>query len=328
MTTTYGDISPAVAAKAAKQLLKRGQAYLCLDKFGQVKPFDPKSTKTQIFSRYEALDTTVNELQEGVTPDAKQLTRTDYPATIKQYGDLIEITDVVDDTHTDPVLMESVDILGQQSAEMLESVAFDILRAGTNVFYANGATRNAVNTAISLNLLRKVSRALKNQRARHLSRVLKSGVNYGSQAVEKAFICVCHTDLEHDIRNLPGFTKVADYGQMVPYEGEIGSVEDIRFITSPVYAPWEDAGGAKGAMKSNLGVNADVYPLLIIGEDAYGIMPFRGKDNAKVMVQNPNTPRGGDPLGQRGTVGWKAYRTACILNELWMCRIEAGVTDL
>ncbi len=43
------------------------------------------------------------------------------------------------------------------------------------------------------------------------------------------------------------------------------------------------------------------------------------------MVVNPK-PAAGDPLAQRGSVGWKAMQTAIILNDLWMARAEVAVT--
>ena len=43
------------------------------------------------------------------------------------------------------------------------------------------------------------------------------------------------------------------------------------------------------------------------------------------MVLNPNVPRGGDPLGQRGSAGWKASHAAVILNDAWMHRLEVAV---
>ena len=42
------------------------------------------------------------------------------------------------------------------------------------------------------------------------------------------------------------------------------------------------------------------------------------------MVLNPNVQYGGDPLGQRGSISWKAYRTAVILYDFWMCRVEVA----
>ncbi|MCD2476522.1 N4-gp56 family major capsid protein, partial [Staphylococcus aureus] len=72
----------------------------------------------------------------------------------------------------------------------------------------------------------------------------------------------------------------------------------------------------------------DVYPIVIVGQDAYGTVALKGATAITPMVLNPGTPRGGDPLGQRGTVGWKTYFTAIRLNEAWMARLEVAVTDL
>jgi N4-gp56 family major capsid protein len=43
------------------------------------------------------------------------------------------------------------------------------------------------------------------------------------------------------------------------------------------------------------------------------------------MVVNPK-PAPGDPLAQRGTVGWKAWQAAVILNDAWMARAEVAAT--
>jgi len=69
-----------------------------------------------------------------------------------------------------------------------------------------------------------------------------------------------------------------------------------------------------------------VYPLLIVARDAYAVVRLQGRQAAKVMVLNPNKPRGGDPLGQKGTVSWKTYYTAAILNEEWIARLECACT--
>lgn len=327
MTTTYGSISPRTAAYAAKELLKRAFPFLQFEKFGQARPLPSKSSKVIKFRRYEALSSAINALSEGVTPNAKDLTVTDVTATLGQYGDRVIISDVVQDTHEDPVLREAIDILGEQAAIMLEKVRFAVLNAGTNVFYSNGSARTDVNTAITLNAQRKVTRALKQQNARPITTVVKSSPNYGTDAVAPAFVGICHPDLEADIRNLAGFVPTERYGSFAPFEGEIGKVEDVRYVSSTVISSWADGGGAKGTMLSTTGVNADVYPVLYVGRDAYGIVPLKGKDAITPMVVNPQ-PSDSDPLAQRGHVGWKAYQTAVILNDLWMARLECAVTAL
>ena len=330
--TEYGDITPRVAVHAAKDMLKRGQPYLVLEKFGQAKPLPTRHSKVQKFRRYNALSLATSGLTEGVTPTAKQLSVTDVTATLSQYGDLVTITDVVQDTHEDPVLKEASEVLGEQAAQTIETIRFNVIKAGTTVQYANGDARNAVNTEMTLADQRKATRTLKRQSAKRLTSVVSSTTNYGTEAIPPSFIGLIHPDMETVIR---GFTKadgtsafvpVEKYGQLSPFESEIGKVEDVRYVTSTVFAPWEDEGATKGTMISTTGTDADVYPCMIIARDSYGIVPLKGKNSLIPSVINP-TPSKSDPLGQRGHVSWKAMQTAVILNDLWMVRIESAVTD-
>ena len=112
--SVFGDIQPRTAAFAAKELLKRGIPFMILEKFGQSKPLPGNSSKTMKFRRYNALDATPTALAEGITPASQQLTITDVTATLTQYGSRIQITDVILDTHEDPVLNESITLLGQR----------------------------------------------------------------------------------------------------------------------------------------------------------------------------------------------------------------------
>ncbi len=327
--TTYGDISPRTAAYASKEMLRRGIPNLVIENFGQAKPLPKNKTDSVKFRRYEALDPSPNSLSEGVTPTAQTLSSTDVTATLTQYGNLVQISDVIADTHEDPVLNESVDLLGEQQAQMLETVRFNTLKAGTNVMYANGSSRGDVNTPVSKNLLRGATRALKRQNASKITKVIRSTPSFETVNVAQSYIAFVHPDLENDIRELPGFTPVEQYGSLSPWEAEIGKTEDIRFLSSTIFQPWEGEGSATiEGMVSEGGDNVDVYPILVVAKDAYGLVPLKGKGAVTPSVVNPNNPSSADPLGQRGYVGWKAYHTAVILNDAWMIRLEVGATDL
>jgi len=324
--TEYGDISPRTAAFAERELLKRGLPHLVIEKFGQSKPIPTKSSKTIKFRRYNSLGLATTPLTEGVTPSSKQLSSTDVTATLSQYGDLVTITDVVQDTHQDPVLQETVEILGEQAAQTIETIRFNVLKAGSSVRYANGAARGSVNSPITLEQQRKVTRDLKRQNARPISKIVRSTPSYGTQPVAPSFVALVHPDMESDIRGLAGFVSTESYGQMTPYESEIGKVEDVRYIASTVFTPFGDAGGTKGAMISTTGTSADVYPVLFLARDAYGLVPLKGRSSITPTVVNPS-PSESDPLGQRGHIGWKSYSTTVILNDAYMVRLECAVTD-
>ena len=350
--TTYGDISPAVAAYSVVRMLKRAMPYLHLEKFGQTYPLPTNSTQTAKFRRYFLtgaagaagpdngggtngggtaffIPLATTPLVEGVTPQGSLLTNQDYTVTLAQYGDFITITDVVIDTHTDPVLAQATDVLGEQAAVTVETLRYNVLIAGTNVWYANlVAGRTSVITAITLTDQRRVTTGLNRQNARKISSVVASNPDFNTKSVEAAYMAVCHPDLESDIRNMTGFVPVASYGPHTsPFEGEIGSVEQVRYLTSTVIAPFPNAGAAIGSsgLRSTGGTAVDVYPILYFGRDAYGIVPLKGKSSMTPMVVNPK-PAASDPLAQRGTVGWKLWTATVILQDAFMARLEVGCT--
>ena len=67
---------------------------------------------------------------------------------------------------------------------------------------------------------------------------------------------------------------------------------------------------------------ADVYSTLVLGDDAYGVTEITG-GGLQHIVKQLGSAGSGDPLNQRATVGWKATKTAEILVQQYMVRIEA-----
>jgi N4-gp56 family major capsid protein len=341
-TTTYGDISPAVAAYSVVRMLQRAMPYMQLEKLGQTYPLPSNSTQTAKFRRYFLTGATgsagtgsgnfniplaTTPLTEGVTPTGSTLNTQDYTVTLDQYGDFVEITDVVQDTHTDNVLQQATDILGEQAAVTVETLRFNVLKAGTNVYYANNAGgRGSVASTITLADQRRVTTGLNRQNAKKITQVVASTPDYDTRSVEASYVAICHPDLETDIRSMSGFKPVADYGpHTTPFEGEIGSVEQVRYMTTTIAEGWPGAGsGSPGSLRATAG-SVDVYPVLFFGRDAFGIVPLKGKSSMTPMVVNPK-PQAGDPLGQRGTVGWKLYTATVILQEAFMARLEVGAT--
>lgn len=327
--TTYGDISQRTANWAAKEMLKHAEPVLVLGKFGQTKPIPPNKAEQVKFRRPVPFATATTALTEGVTPVAHKITYEDVSVTLQQYGDIVEITDKVADISEDPVLSNVVMLSGEQAAATTEELLWGILKAGTNKFYANGTQRTDVNTIVSVNKQHAVIRNLRINRAMPVTQILDGSSNTLTRPIEGGYVAFAHTDLEHDIRALAGFTPVAQYGSRKPLcNEELGSVENVRYILSPVLEPYLDGGGAKGSMKSTTGTSADVYPIVFVTRDYYAVCPLAGKGAVKPMVLNPGVPSKSDPLGQRGYVGWKTWWAGCILNESWGAVLEVAVTAL
>tara|TARA_Y100000310_G_scaffold335304_1_gene416956 strand:+ start:1616 stop:2560 length:945 start_codon:yes stop_codon:yes gene_type:complete len=314
-------------------MLRHAGPVIVLDKFGMSRPMPRNKTQVIKFRRPKVFTAASTPLQEGVTPAATQFQYEDVQATLKQYGQIVEITDAIEDTHEDPVLNDAAEQAGENIGRTIEALTYGVLKAGTNIFYTNSSARTSVNTPVSLAKQRAVTRALRAQKAMKMTRILDGSVNYATKPVEASYIAVGHTDLDNDIRSLAGFVPTAEYGSRQPvHEYECGTVEDVRYILSPDLGAIADAGGAKAGsgttMVSTSGTSADVYPVLFFGKEAYGTVPLRGMGAVVPTVLRPGKPDKSDPLGQRGYVGWKTWFTSVILNQLWMARLECSATDL
>ncbi len=157
--------------------------------------------------------------------------------------------------------------------------------------------------------------------------MLSGSPDFNTEPVDAAFIAFAHSDQEADIREMEGFVPVELYGSMKPLPYECGKVEDVRYILSPVLDPILAGGSATlNGMTSAGASNVDIYTIVYISKEAYGLVPLKGKNAVKGAVINPDTPTKDDPLGQRGYVSWKSYFQAVILNENWMARLECGCT--
>ncbi len=328
--TTYSDISQRTTVYAEAQMLSHAEPIQVLERWALTKPLPKNKAETVKFRRAIPFPVSTTGLMEGVTPTPQAMRYEDVAVTMGQYGDYVVVTDRVADLSEDPVLRDAAQLCGEQAAETKENIIWGVLRGGTNVDYTGTATSRAtVDTVLSTSNQRGVTRFLKKQRAKYHTSMLKSSPNYATEPTDSAFIAVTHTDVESDIRNMAGFVPRETYGQptqLVP--GEIGKVEDVRYIISPILAPFEGAGAAAPGGIKGTGGNTDVYPVIYLAKESFGVVPLKGAGSMSPVVKNPGERTESDPLGQRGFVSWKMWFAALRLNEAWMVRLETAVTDL
>ena len=287
-------------------------------------------------------------LSEGETPVAESITAQDITATLQQYGVLYRYSDQVADLYEDDVPGAMVKLTGERMGLLMEMIRYGVLKAGTNVFYGGGvAARSSVIAKVSANLLRNVARSLSRNLAMKITSILPGSADVGTQPVEAAYVAICHSDMEADLRSqLTGFIHISEYGsRKAIHENELGSWEQFRFVASPHTNPYLSAGGTGAAAGAVLaaagtgGVNAagteaaDVYPMIVLAEEAYGDVMLRGMDSFQAYHRKPGGNNGADsspddPLGQRGHVGAKFYMTAVRLNELHMAVVETACSAL
>lgn len=311
VTTQTGegqDLSVEMKKYYSKYLIANAKPCLYHDQFGQKHPIPKNGGKTIEFRRFSALPKALTPLTEGVTPSGRRLNVSKVESTIKQYGDYVELSDMLLLTAIDNNLTHATELLGTQAGMTSDTITREIISAGTNVQFAGGVSSRANLTAtnkLTVEEIRKAVRTLKSFNAKPQS--------------DGYYVGIVSPDLEYDLMKDPEWVEASKYGKPEQlFKGEIGRIAGVRFVSTTEAKVWK--AGTDGA-----NATVDVHSTLIIGKDAYGVTELEGMGLQHIVKQLGS---GGttDPLDQRATAGWKLAKTAEILVQEYMVRIESAAS--
>ena len=339
----YDTVASRNLIRAEMRMLKHAEPIIVLGSFGTQKEQPLKKTDTVVFRRLKPFNATASEVpditaanfvtSEGVTPTANTIDYTDVTCVLSQYAVLFKFTSKAQLLYEDNIPDDMSKLTGETMAEVAEKVAYGQIKAGSSIIYANGTTRVGLDTAISLNKLRLAARTLESNRGKKVTSSIKSGPDFGVSSVESAYIVFVHTDISADIRDIAGFTKRVDYGTAIKpvHAREIGAVEEFRFVTSPLFAPYLAAGAADDSTMVSAGeANNDVYPSVVMAEDAWGHLSLKGHGYTGISptIIPASVKNHANPSGMFGYVGADFWYNCVRLNENMMIRVESCATEL
>ncbi len=327
---TTSTVIPAIQEFYDRNLLENMRALLVLDRWGQVRPLKRAHGNRIKFRRANTLPVATTPLVEGVTPSGGSFTYSDITEVVKQYGAWLPLTDLVDLMNVDSVLTDMTTEQGFQAGETLEELRRDVVVAGTNVIYANGSSRGAVNTIVAVADFKTAVRFLQNQNAMKFTQLIKPATGINTEAVAPSYWGWCHPDIRPTIRGMTGFIDVKDYPSQADVQmGEIGSIEEVRIISTTKGKIWTGEGTSGGTNVYETGGNADIYATMIFARNAYGLIPLDTQGEVRSIIKAIGSAGSSDPLDQRGSVAWKVATATKILNDSLMIRIEsAGLETL
>lgn len=319
VTTQTGsgqDMSAEMKTYYSKYLIKNAKAELYHDQFGQKHPIPKNGGKTIEFRRYSALAKATTPLTEGVTPSGKKLNVSKIEATVKQYGDYIELSDMLMLTAIDNNLLQATELLGTQAGVTSDTITREIINAGTNVQYAGGVSNRKALTAtnkMSVEECRKATRTLR---------------SFNVKPFEGGYyVGIISPDLEYDLMKDSEWVEASKYGKPEQlFAGEIGRIAGIRFVSTTEAKVWKKSDETTDtSVPNNENNKIDVHSCLVIGKDAYGVTELEGMGLQHITKQLGSSGTA-DPLNQRATVGWKLAKTAEILSQENMVRIECAAS--
>lgn len=307
-TTVLPGLSAEMKTYYEMTLLDNAEPNLVHNQFGDKYPIPKNGGKTIEFRKYDSLPKATTPITEGVTPAGNSLNVTAITATIAQYGDYIQMSDLLDLTAIDNNLVQATKLLGSQGGRTIDTVTRDILCGGTNVIYA--PIINADGTLTPCNDRDEITDKATLTPDLFFKAAAQLGA-YNTDKINGSYVAIIHPYAAYDLMRSEEWIDVHKYASPENiYEGEIGKLGNVRFVqSSEAKITTGGAGGAK------------VFITLVLGAHAYGVTEVSGGGMKHIVKQ---LGYGEDPLDQRSSAGWKATHVAKRLCEQYMLRIESG----
>ena len=282
-----------------KTLLVEAQANLVHDQFAQKRPIPKNGGKKIEFRKFASLPKALTPLTEGVTPDGKSLSVSKVEAEVSQYGDYVVYSDILDLTALDPVVTEGVKVIGNQAGLTLDTVTRNVLQTGTNVFYCSKADGTEVTSREALDNTCKLT-------AKEVKKVAAFLKKVNAPKINGDYVAIIHPFVAYDLQNDKEWIESHKYATPENiYEGELGKIGGVRFVESSEAKVYE--GG--------------VFGCIFLGANAYGVTEIEG-GGLKTIIKQLGSSGVADALDQRASIGWKAIKTAEILLEPYIIRVE------
>lgn len=206
-------------------LIDNAEPYLVHTQFGQKHAIPKNGGKTVRFHKYDPLPKIKDALVEGVTPNGQTLKVDAVEATVEQYGGYVGMTDMLLMTAVDDNLVVATELLGAQAGRSTDTIAREVLAAGTNVQYADGSVSARYllrggeaegNDYLTVDAIRRAVRYLKMQNA---------------EKINGYYVAIIHPDCAYDLMNDPEWKYPHQYNDSTNlYEGEIGQICGVRFV--------------------------------------------------------------------------------------------------
>ena len=281
------------------KLIDEAEANLVHDQFAQKRPIPKNGGKKIEFRKFASLPKALIALTEGVTPDGKKLSVSAIEAEVAQYGDYITQSDVLELTSIDNTIVEATKILGRQAGLTLDTITRNVLQSGTNVYYCPKGDGTPVESREDLDDTCKLTVDVVN-------RVVALLKKNNAPKINGDYVAIIHPLVAYDLMSDPAWIEAHKYTTSENiYNGELGKIGGVRFVESSEAKIYE--GG--------------IFGCLFLADGAYGVTEITG-GGLQTIIKQKGSAGTADPLDQRSTIGWKALKTAEILVDPYLVRVE------
>ena len=288
----------------SKKMLDVAVTDIIYEKFADKTGIPSREGKSVNWRRFEKI--TVPEgsyiLTEGSYPTSVQGTITAVSATISQYGQWAQISDVLETQAIDPILTQYSERFGEAMARGRDIIVRAELSNATTIQYAGIAHQVGTSGTGSVGSGQYLTAAELLESKRTLRRA-------GAKPINGFYHVFVHPDNTKDLFEDPdivdNFQYAGERNSGNPlFTGVLGDWMGLRFIETNNLKTHSSYGMS----------GADTYEVVMFGQGFFGVTELDAL-SAKVIVHPRGTGGHADPLDQKSTVGWKCAMAAKILNN-------------
>jgi N4-gp56 family major capsid protein len=260
-----------------------------------------------------------------------------------RYGEMLDYTDDVTMFAEDMVQVqyrEELGLLANRRSEDL--IQLDMLDTTTIQYVGTAAvigevgqdTTNATGTddddsRVSYDMIRKISRRLVRNRAEKNTNIVTGSTKIDTRVINKAYYAIIGPEIKYDLESLVKGTGNSEEFAYIPAykyadatnlaEGEVGAMNDVRFIESESAVVYAGQGaaipGSYSGQLSNNGTNFDVFPILFPTKGSFATVGLKGKGKIKFNAIGPDNKELGNPYQNQGLFSYNMWYAGIILRE-------------
>jgi N4-gp56 family major capsid protein len=271
-------------------------------------------------------------------------TITPITATMAKYGNVIQVTEELELMSVNARAMKFMVTLGENAGATYNAVMAAVYAAATQVRFGGGvAAVTLIVTGMSANDIKFAVNLVNRQGGMKFRSEGFGSTNIGTNPIRSSYMGICHVDVEEDIRDLPTFVPVENYGGYTDtWTDEIGAVNGVRWVATeePTLITADAATTSAPGFRGTSDVLNDVYDSYVVAVDAVGSVGLGERHTREIYLSGdriptiqlirhePGSAGAADPLNELSTVSWKGWLVGQILNNTWIVRIRTLASDL
>ena len=227
-TQTTGALSAEMKTYYGMELLENAKPALVHNQFAATRGVPVGGGKTVEWRKFGSFEKALTPLTEGVTPDGSGISVSYITKELSQYGDYTTVSDMLDLTAIDDVVLEITDRHGANMGLTLDTVTRNEIQQGTKVIYAPAINPDGSETEAlhryELGKANKLTAALVARAATALKKM-------NAPTFDGKYVCILHPSVAFDLRNDPDWVAAHQYAAATElFSGEIGELHGVRFV--------------------------------------------------------------------------------------------------